>query len=394
VGVIPEEWELRPLLSTVRIANGQVDPKTEPFKSMILIAPDHIESATGRLLERQTASDQRAISGKYLFSQGDIVYSKIRPYLRKAIVAEIGGLCSADMYPLKPAKDVSSGFMLAVLLGHRFSKYAESVSVRSGIPKINRAELAGYVVALPRYPEQRAIAGALGDVDALLGALTQLITKKRDLKQATMQQLLTGQTRLAGFSGELESRELRSFVRDFVVPMRDKPRRFSGDIPWCRIEDFDGKYLSRSRSGQHVDQQTVKEMNLKVYPVGTLLVSCSADLGRCAIVGRPLVTNQTFIGLVLDGTVSSSEFLYYYMSYRADQLNTLSSGTTISYLSREQFEIFPVLIPSKVSEQAAIAAVLSDMDAELTVLEQRLAKTHALKQGMIQELLTGRTRLV
>ena len=203
-GVIPENWALRPLLTTVSIANGQVDPQVEPYREMTLVAPNHIESGTGRLLSRETASDQKAISGKYLFGRGDIVYSKIRPYLRKAVLAEFNGLCSADMYPLKPAADVSGGFMLSVLLGQRFTRYAESVSVRSGMPKINRTELADFVVALPPLPEQRAIATVLSDVDALLHGLERLIAKKRDLKQAAMQHLLTGQTRLPGFHGEWE----------------------------------------------------------------------------------------------------------------------------------------------------------------------------------------------
>lgn len=149
VGMIPKDWHVRPILYAVRVANGQVDPKVEPYRSMILVAPDHIEGRTGRLLKKETAHDQRAISGKYLFGKGDIVYSKIRPYLRKAILANFGGLCSADMYPLKPNADVSAGFVLAVILGEHFSKYAESVSVRSGMPKINRAELAEYSMAIP-----------------------------------------------------------------------------------------------------------------------------------------------------------------------------------------------------------------------------------------------------
>lgn len=110
VGVIPEDWELRGLLTTVRIANGQVDPRREPFRSMVLVAPDHLEVGTGKLLDTKTAEEQQAISGKYFFDCGDIVYSKIRPYLRKATLAGFAGLCSADMYPLKPASDVVGGF--------------------------------------------------------------------------------------------------------------------------------------------------------------------------------------------------------------------------------------------------------------------------------------------
>lgn len=249
-------------------------------------------------------------------------------------------------------------------------------------------------VALPSTIEQLAITTALSDADALLAAQDKLIAKKRDIKQAAMQQLLTGKQRLPGFSGEWVSCELKRFVREFIVPMRDKPKCLKGHIPWCRIEDFDGMYLTESKSGQNVDEQTVVEMNLKVYPIGTLLVSCSADLGRCAIVGSPLVSNQTFIGLQMDDAVSSSEYFYYYMTARAGELNKLSSGTTISYLSREQFEVFPVFAPPTKDEQSAIATVLSDMDEDIAGLEKQRDKTRALKQGMMQELLTGRIRLV
>jgi type I restriction enzyme, S subunit len=246
---------------------------------------------------------------------------------------------------------------------------------------------------VPSLRGQRAIATALSDVDALLAKIDQLIAKKRDLKQAAMQQLLTGQTRLPGFSGEWVSRLLRHFVLDFIVPMRDKPTRLDGKTPWCRIEDFEGTYLFESKSGQGVDDSSIQAMGLKVYPVGTLLVSCSADLGRCAIVGRPLVSNQTFIGLHFNSSIASSVFFYFYMMSMAARLNLISSGTTISYLSREQFESFPVKVPGDIAEQTAIATVLTDMDTELAALEVRRDKTRALKQGMMQALLTGRIRL-
>ena len=125
VGVIPEDWSVVPLLDVLRLPSGQIDPRLEPYASMPLIAPDHVEVGTGRLLDRKTAAEQGAISGKYLFHAGDIVYSKIRPYLRKAILADFDGLCSADMYPLSAVSGVEPGFMFAVILGHEFSSFAE-----------------------------------------------------------------------------------------------------------------------------------------------------------------------------------------------------------------------------------------------------------------------------
>ncbi|MBN1166456.1 MAG: restriction endonuclease subunit S, partial [Methanospirillaceae archaeon] len=106
-----------------------------------------------------------------------------------------------------------------------------------------------------------------------------------------------------------------------------------------------------------------------------------------------IYTNQTFIGLVCDQSQSSEEFLYYYMTFFSEILNNQASGTTILYLSRNQFEELMVFFPP-LPEQTVIATVLSDMDAEITALEKRLDKTIQIKQGMMQELLTGRIRLV
>lgn len=191
----PEDWTLQPLLNTVRIATGQVDPRVEPYASMVLVAPDHIESGTGRLLEIKTAAEQGAISGKYLFNPGDVIYSKIRPYLQKAFVANFRGLCSADMYPLTPTDSVAE-FILATLLGKQFTEFATAVSARSGIPKINREELAEYILAVPPIAEQIAIATVLSDMDAEIVALEKRLEKTRALKQGMMQELLTGRTRL------------------------------------------------------------------------------------------------------------------------------------------------------------------------------------------------------
>ena len=396
VGIIPEEWDVRPLLSTVRIANGQVSPKVEPYKSMILVAPDHIECSTGKLLAKQTAAEQGAISGKYLFESGDIVYSKIRPYLRKAILADFPGLCSADMYPLKPATDISSGFILAAILGYRFSKYAESVSVRSGMPKINRTEMAEFSLAVPPILEQKAIAEVLHDIDGLLGTLDRLIAKKRDLKKAAMQQLFTGHTRLHGFHGEWESISMRqaltqkatygivtagTFVQNGVKMLR------GGDIVDGRI-NIDLPMVSREKADEYARTALVKDdvvIALVGYPGATAKIPdelIGANISRA-------------VGLLRMNGKVSSDFLVCFLNSSngrrmilAPSAGSAQQVVNLSALNQLQFRIPPL------SEQTAIAAVLTDMDAELAALEQRREKTRALKQGMMQELLTGRTRLI
>jgi type I restriction enzyme S subunit len=189
-------WAQRPFLDALKFPTGQVDPRRKPFRSMLLVAPDHIESGSGRLLQTKTAEEQGAISGKYLFRRGDIVYSKIRPYLRKVILADFEGLCSADMYPLTPQEGASGEFVFAMMLGHEFSTFATNVSARSGIPKINRDELAQYTLTLPPLDEQRAIAAVFTDMDSEINALEARREKTQLLKQGMMQELLTGRTRL------------------------------------------------------------------------------------------------------------------------------------------------------------------------------------------------------
>jgi type I restriction enzyme, S subunit len=388
VGVIPSEWSVRPLLSTVHIANGQVDPKVEPYKSMTLVAPDHIEGKTGRLLEKRTASDQKAISGKYLFSAGDIVYSKIRPYLRKVILADFEGICSADMYPLKAAQDVVAGYVFPVLLGERFSAFAESVSLRSGMPKINRAEMSEFSIALPPYSEQRAIATAISDVDALLTKLDQLIAKKRDLKQATMQQLLTGQTRLPGFSGEWEVKRLGDICEIAMgrTPPRINPAMWGNGHVWLSIADLTGKVVSESKE-QITDQAAAL---ITAIPKGTLLMSFKLSIGRLCFAGCDLYTNEAICSF---GKLQADAGYLYYALGRTD-FSLYGKQAVKGYtLNKESLKLVEVQLPLR-AEQIAIASVLSDMDAEIQALEARRDKTRALKQGMMQELLTGRIRLV
>ncbi|MCG7847554.1 MAG: restriction endonuclease subunit S, partial [ANME-2 cluster archaeon] len=183
---------------------------------------------------------------------------------------------------------------------------------------------------------------------------------------------------------------LKIHVSSFIVPMRDKPKIFSGDIPWCRIEDFQGKYLEKSLSNQNVSKETIDEMNLRVYPKGTVLCSCSARLGICTIVRKPLVTNQTFIGLVPKEELDN-EFLYYFMGFKCEKLQKLSSGTTISYLSREEFENFPITYTT-LKEQKKIISIISTWDKAIELKEKLIEEKKEFKKGLMQKLLTGKIR--
>jgi type I restriction enzyme S subunit len=232
-------------------------------------------------------------------------------------------------------------------------------------------------------------------VDALLGSLEKLIAKKRDLKQAAMQQLLTGKKRLPGFSGEWEVKRLGSLAR---IQRGASPRPIDSplwfdeksSVGWVRISDI-------TKAGMYLHETTQSLSPLGVQhsrPVhrDSLIMSI------CATVGRPIITAlETCIHdgfVVFSNLAVDKKFLYY--ALKSIEVTWARHGQTGSQMNLNTGLInrTEVSIPAGADEQTAIAEVLSDMDTELAALEQRLTKTRELKQGMMQELLTGRTRLL
>jgi type I restriction enzyme S subunit len=244
-------------------------------------------------------------------------------------------------------------------------------------------------VPLPALPEQRAIAAALSDVDALLGGLDRLIAKKRDLKQAARQQLLTGQTRLPGFSGEwseLEFGEIAS-IRNAKVVASSVPsgtqcvelESIGGEGSGRLLMSTDATGMSSKYSFKKGDVLFGRlRAYLRKYWHATFDGICSTEIW-------PLVArDMRLCGAFLHLLVQTDDFV---------NAAGVSYGT---HMPRSDWTVLKKLVVRlpPLPEQTAIAAVLSDMDAELAALEARRDKTRDLKQAMMQELLSGKTRLV
>lgn len=272
---------------------------------------------------------------------------------------------------------------------------------------LNQGTLKGLLIQAPPLPEQRAIAAALSDVDALLAKLDQLIAKKRDLKQAAMQQLLTGRWRLPGFSGEWE-RKTFGDIFDFL-PTATNPRSDlseAGDTFYIHYGDI------HTRFHGHLDfteQQPPKIFRERCSNAASLkngdwiMADASEDFdgvgksieisglqdGQDAIAGL-----HTFL-LREKAPTFATGFKGHLGSLNSLHQEFLRVATGMKVFGVSKTALKDLLLPiPEPAEQAAIAAVLSDMDAEIAALEVRRDKTRALKQGMMQELLTGRIRLV
>jgi type I restriction enzyme S subunit len=228
-------------------------------------------------------------------------------------------------------------------------------------------------------------------VDALLAGLGRLIAKKRDLKQAAMQQLLTGRTRLPGFQGEWEVQRLGDAkLVGGGTPSRSEPAYWGTEVPWVTVKDF--ATFDPRQTQESITRIGLENSASHLIPAGTLITSTRMALGKAVIYEVDVAINQDLKAVFLKpGT--SVRFLFYWFEFNAQVIDDLGSGSTVKGISITELRGLPFPALS-LSEQVAISGVLSDMDAELSALEARRDKTRALRQGMLQELLTGRTRLV
>ncbi len=196
--------------------------------------------------------------------------------------------------------------------------------------------------------------------------------------------------RFKGYNDEWEKVKLKDICIDFIVPMRDKPKEFSGNIPWCRIEDIEGNYFNGTKSNQYVSQETIDKMNLKIIPTGSVICSCSASLGTYAINTCPIITNQTFIGLVCSEKISN-HFLLNLMSTQTRNLKIIAGGTTIPYISREKFEEYNIKIPS-LPEQEKIASFLTLIDKKIEKQKELVELLKKYKRGLLSSIFSQKLR--
>ena len=322
------------------------------------------------------------------------------PDNRKYILSQRTVLLQVDFHR------ASSIFVYQVMLSSGFQRMLADYSSGSTAKGIQRKKFEQLCVPLPLLPEQREIAGALSDVDALLGGLDRLIAKKRDLKQAAMQQLLTGQTRLPGFHGEWEWVQVQDVIASY----------FCGPSPTCEernIQDeFEWGVLKTTAATKENGWDWTKHKTLPrgywnashlELKKGDVIVTKAGPRHRVGVpawvdyVPPHIIVSGKMIGLrpradeivplILAAAISSREAQVF-----LDQRTTGMAESQVNFENSVLLEA-PIRIPL-IDEQRAIAGVCSDVDAELSALEARRDKTRNLKQAMMQELLTGRTRLV
>lgn len=420
VGVIPEDWGVRPLNSLL------VEPPKYGINAPAVLLEGNLPvyiritdiSSNGRFLPEKKVGVKSAFSHLYFLNEGDIVLARTGASVGKSYLYDKndGALVYAGfLIKVSPnSKKLSSKYLRQYLSTNTYWDWVIINSMRSGQPGINGNQYGNLLVPYPELKEQTAIAQALSDVDALINAQQQLINKKQAIKTATMQQLLTGRTRLPAFAhhpdgspkgykhselGEIpEDWEVVDFNFLFQDKTSKKIMHSHESVTFIGMQDVTEK-------AQLVSPKILKFQELKsgftYFEKGDVLV---AKITPCFENGKGCHTKNllTQVGFgstefhVLRATHDSdSLFIYYWTTkqkFRKDLEAEMVGSAGHRRVPLSAIEKYKIAVPVK-KEQTAIATILSDMDEEIQALEQRLGKTRQIKQGMMQELLTGKTRL-
>lgn len=420
VGVIPEDWDCVPFGNLFKTNTKK--KKVSDYELVSFIGMQDV-SEDAQLKNNTQLPFKEVKSGFTYFEKGDVLLAKITPCFENgkgchtADLPTNVGFGSTEFHVLRENEDSDSRFIYFWTTDKKFRASLESEMVGSaGHRRVPLVAIEKYLIPCPpNLQEQSAIADSLSDINNFILALEKLIVKKQAIKTATMQRLLTGKTRLPQFAlrkdgsakGYKKS-ELGEIPEDWVVtsigqftdccaggtPSTKISAYWGGTHPWMSSGELHLKQVYAV--ADYITDEGLVNSSTKYVPKNSVLVGLAGQgktRGTVAINRIELCTNQS-IAAIFPSKHHSTEFLFYNLDSRYEELRSLSTGDGgRGGLNLTIIRKLHLAFPPK-EEQTAIATILSDMDKEIQTLQQRLDKTRQLKQGMMQELLTGKTRLI
>lgn len=389
VGVIPEDWRVDSLIHFWNVTDCKHVTAHFIANGFPVASIKEVQSRFVDLNNAKQTTQQfynLLIEGARKPQVGDLIMS------RNATVGEVAQV--AEWHPpfamgqdvcllRKKLLEFSTKYLQAVFHSPIVGNQLSNLMVGSTFKRVNVQQIKNFTVPMPSPAEQEAIAEALYDADTLIESLEQLISKKRQIKQGAMQELLTGKRRLPGFSKEWETK-----------PLGDVAEITMGQSPSSANYNSKGEGLPLIQGNADIfNRKTIKRVFTTEITrrgkCGDIIMSVRAPVGE--------VSRAEFdicLGRGVCAIRYSNNFLYHTLISKESTWAKLSKGSTFDSVNSADVKAFDIELPTDSAEQEAIATILSDMDAEITALEEKLAKARQIKQGMMQELLTGRTRLV
>lgn len=412
IGEIPKEWKViktkyvANLFTGNSISDNDKDKYTDKVDSIPYIATKDIKQGfntidydNGLFVKKYDMSFVRAMPGSTLMCIEGGSAGRKKGFVDRTICF-VNKLCCFSPINM-------DGRFLYYVLNSPSYEAQFNLNVSGLIGGVSKSLLDEFIIPNPELAVQKKIADYLDtkcfQIDNIITKQEKIVERVEKYRFALIDETIrnglnldvsktdTGNPWIGTIPKHWEVKKLGTHAT-MLTPMRDKPEDLSGDIPWVRIEDYDGKYISQSKEGFGVSLETVKRMNLKIYPVGSILCTSSCDLGKCAIVAKELVSNQRFINIIPDKE-TSSDYLYYLLLANAKRLNHLSTGTIQANLSRKAFEHLQVQFPP-FEEQEQIAIFLDEkcklIDEMLIKKKKIISELKEYKKSLIYEVVTGK----
>jgi type I restriction enzyme, S subunit len=381
IGVIPEDWVL---LKTEEIVSIQTGSKNTVDNKKDGLYPFFVRSQSVERIDTHSYDCEAVLTAGDGVGTGKVFHyinGKFDVHQRVYVMSNFDGVLGKFYY------FYFSRFFLDEVL-----KY----TAKSSVDSVRRDMIAKMLIPLPPMEEQKAIATALSEIGGLIDSLSKLKEKKKNIKQGAIQELLTGKKRLEGFNGEWEEvvlGDLASFSKGVGLSKAEIANHGTYKcIHYGELFTDYKEFIFKVKSRTFYDEKKVlSEKNdvlmptSDVTPRGLATASCINEQG--VLIGGDILIIKSIN--TLDGL-----FLSYVIRYDKKQVLQLVSGTTVYHLYASDMKMFKLLVPPTIEEQTAIANILSDMDSEIETLQTKLDKYKSIKQGMMQELLTGRIRLL
>lgn len=393
----PTDWRMVPLGEVCDVVSGQVNPTLPEYRDLPHVNGQNIESGTGRLLDVNTAAEDGMTSGKYLFAPGDVLYSKLRPYLRKVALVDFQGVCSADMYPLRPHRDVMDPeFFTWLLLSDDFTKYADEESRRARMPKLNRDQLFGWHAPLPPLAEQKRIAGILKEQLAAVERTRSAAEAQLEAAKA----LPAAYLRSRFDTPEAETWDCRR-IGDFAktcsgaTPSRSHPEYFDGDIPWVKTAELrDGEIFDTE---EHVSKAAVAKTSLRLLPPNTLLIAMYGQgqtRGRTGRLMCEATTNQACFAILPNDSEFDTAYLQCWFRHNYHDLRSLTESRGGNQPNLNGIFLRKLEIPfAPFDTQRKIAAGVAEYDRRaatlVDVLKQQLKDIEAMPVALLRAAFQG-----
>jgi type I restriction enzyme S subunit len=366
------------LADVCSISAGLVDPRLPRFHNLLHVGGANIESDTGALRDLLTAKSEGLTSGKFFFDKTAVLYSKIRPYLKKVATPDFDGLCSADIYPLSPREAIDRRYLFYLLLSDNFTRYAIQGSARAGMPKVNRDHLFAYEFELPKLTEQRRIVRILDEAFAAIA--TARANTEKNLQNAC--ELFESQITLI-----FESRDQNWDVTtlDRLATNLDSRR-----VPITKNARSAGPYPYYGASGivDYVADYIFDEESLLVSEDGANLLMRSSPIAFSAT-GKYWVNNHAHVLSFREK--ATQRFVEFYLE--SIPIDDFVTGAAQPKLNQKALNSIPIPIPRSIELRSAIVERIESISTETASLEslyaQKLTALDALKQSLLHHAFTG-----